>query len=188
MSKNTWLISDTHFNHEQMIYFRDWSGNLTRPGFTSLDDMNQYMIDNWNSVVKSTDVVYHLGDVVFGDDKVKWMENNWNKLNGIKHLIIGNHDDIAMMCGYQWFKTVQLWKHFKEYNILCTHVPLHYGSLKRPLNADGKTSVENLIWEEAINVHGHIHSNPSPDGPYKCVCVEQIGYTPINIEELANEL
>lgn len=35
-----------------------------------------------------------------------------------------------------------------------------------------------------INVHGHIHSNPSPEGPYKCVCVEQINYTPVNIEEL----
>lgn len=34
------------------------------------------------------------------------------------------------------------------------------------------------------NVHGHIHQNPSPPGPYKCVCVEQINYTPINIEEL----
>ena len=30
------------------------------------------------------------------------------------------------------------------------------------------------------------HSNPSPEGPYKCVCVEQphMNYTPINIEEL----
>ena len=35
-----------------------------------------------------------------------------------------------------------------------------------------------------LNVHGHIHSNPSPEGPYKCVCVEQINYTPVNIEDL----
>ena len=67
---------------------------------------------------------------------------------------------------------------------MCSHVPLHQGSLLRPTNADGKTSVENLIWEETLNVHGHIHSNPSPDGPYRCVCVEQTKYTPINIEEL----
>ena len=40
--------------------------------------------------------------------------------------------------------------------------------------------------KEITNVHGHIHSNPSPEGPYKCVCVEQINYTPINIEELKN--
>ena len=37
-----------------------------------------------------------------------------------------------------------------------------------------------------INLHGHIHQNPSPEGPYKCVCVEQphMNYTPMNIEEL----
>ena len=69
------VSKDTHFNHEQMMYFRDW-GNLTRPGFTDVDDMNEYMIDNWNSVVKDGDEVWHLGDVVFGDDKVQWMEKN----------------------------------------------------------------------------------------------------------------
>jgi len=184
MTKNIWIISDTHFNHEQMMYFRDWSGNLTRPGFTDVNDMNEYMIDNWNSVVKDGDEVWHLGDVVFGDDKVSWMENNFYRLNGEKHLVVGNHDNIEMMCGYKWFTSVNFWKHFKEHNILCSHVPLHQGSLLRPTNADGKTSVEDLIWEETLNVHGHIHSNPSPDGPYKCVCVEQTNYTPINIEEL----
>jgi calcineurin-like phosphoesterase family protein len=35
-----------------------------------------------------------------------------------------------------------------------------------------------------MNVHGHIHSNASPDGPYRCVCVEQVDYRPINIDEL----
>lgn len=184
MTKSIWLVSDTHFNHEQMMYFRDWAGNLTRPGFTDVDDMNEYMIDNWNSVVKDGDEVWHLGDVVFGDDKVQWMENNFHRLNGEKHLVVGNHDNIELMCGYKWFKSVNFWKHFKTHNIMCSHVPLHQGSLLRPTNADGKTSVENLIWEETLNVHGHIHSNPSPDGPYRCVCVEQTKYTPINIEEL----
>jgi calcineurin-like phosphoesterase family protein len=33
-------------------------------------------------------------------------------------------------------------------------------------------------------VHGHVHSNPSPEGPYTCVSVEQINYTPIHIEEV----
>lgn len=179
-----WLISDTHFDHEQMMYFRDWAGNLTRPGFKTVEEMNEYMIENWNSVVGKKDQVWHLGDVVFGNNQVKWMETNWKRLNGQKHLVLGNHDNIEMLCGYQWFKSVNIWKHFKDQNILCTHVPLHQGSLKRPINADGKTSAENLIWQDAINVHGHIHSNPSPEGPYVNVSVEQINYTPINIEEV----
>jgi len=181
---DTWLISDTHFGHEQMMYFRDWNGNLTRPGFTSVDEMNEYMVDNWNSVVKPGDHVWHLGDVVFGLNKVSWMENNWKRLNGFKFLVAGNHDNIPMICAYQWFQTVEIWHHFKDFNILATHVPLHKGALSRPINADGKTSAENLIWEDAVNVHGHIHSNPSPEGPYVNVSVEQINYTPINIEEI----
>lgn len=183
-----WLISDTHFDHEQMMYFRDWNGNLTRPGFASVEEMNEYMIDNWNSVVKPGDHVWHLGDVVFGDSKVRWMEENFRRLNGEKHLVVGNHDNISMICAYQWFRSVNYWKHFREHNILCSHVPLHQSALRRPINADGKTSAEDLIWEDALNVHGHIHSNPSPEGPYKNVCVEQINYTPVNIEELKHDI
>ena len=44
--------------------------------------------------------------------------------------------------------------------------------------------VENLIWEETLNVHGHIHSNPSPEGPYKCVCVEQTDFKPVALEDI----
>jgi len=39
-----------------------------------------------------------------------------------------------------------------------------------------------------LNVHGHIHSNPSPQGPYRCVCVEHTDYTPINLDELMKNL
>ena len=49
------------------------------------------MIENWNSVVKKGDYVYHLGDVFFGSKET--FPALWNRLNGSKRLIIGNHDD-----------------------------------------------------------------------------------------------
>ena len=36
---------------------------------------------------------------------------------------------------------------------------------------------------QMLNVHGHIHQHSSPPGPYRCVCVEQTDYKPVNLDE-----
>lgn len=182
-----WVISDTHFNHANMLKFTDWTGELTRPGFRDVEHMDEMLMDNWNSVVKPGDKVYHLGDVVMGPDPEGWMKKNWNKLNGQKRLIVGNHDNIKMLSSGGWFSKVMLWRPFTDFGILLSHIPLHHGSLLRPKKAGSDERVDITdrdAWLTTLNIHGHIHSNPSPEGPYRCVCVEQINYTPINIEEL----
>ena len=60
-------------------------------------------------------------------------------------------------------------------NILMTHVPIHYSGLFRNKSMD----------IPMLNVHGHIHQNKSPEGPYHCVCVEHTNYHPVNLEDLA---
>ena len=106
----------------------------------------------------------------------------WNRLNGSKRLIVGNHDDIKFLTTGGFFAKIQMWRMFPEFGLMLTHVPIHINSLYRYPNKDG---TDGLTEPEALlNVHGHIHQNPSPPGPYRCVCVEQINYTPINIEEL----
>lgn len=68
MPRDIWLISDTHFNHANILKFTDSRTGLpVRPGFESVDHMNEHMIERWNSVVKPGDIVYHLGDVVMGN-------------------------------------------------------------------------------------------------------------------------
>ena len=144
----------------------------TRP-FSTVEEMDEALIDNWNSVVKPGDKVYHLGDVTFGN-KENYIENIHKKLNGKKRLIVGNHDDVKFLAPY--FEKVMLWRMFPDWGLLMTHVPVHPSTLGE----------NRFTGKQMINVHGHIHSNPSPEGPYKCVCVEQphMNYTPINIEEL----
>ena len=107
--KNIWFISDTHFRHEAILGFKDYAGLTVRP-FASADEMDQQMIDNWQSVVKPGDVVYHLGDVLFGHNKVEWLEANFTKLNGTKHLILGNHDNPKFLAPF--FKSISLWHPF----------------------------------------------------------------------------
>jgi calcineurin-like phosphoesterase family protein len=76
---DTWVISDTHFNHAKILDFKDYIGKPAR-SFDSADHMNQCMMDNWVSVVKPNDTVIHCGDVLFGMDKVDWMTANFAKL------------------------------------------------------------------------------------------------------------
>jgi calcineurin-like phosphoesterase family protein len=135
--------------------------------------MNETMVENWNRVVKPGDKVYHLGDVFFGDKES--FKTIWSRLNGSKRLVVGNHDDIKFLSPGGFFKKVQMWRQFSEMNILMSHVPLHHSSLFRSKNMD----------KPMLNVHGHIHQNRSPGGPYHCVCVEHTNYTPVNLEDLA---
>lgn len=55
------LTADTHFFHKKILEFE----RAARP-FSSVEEMNEVLIDNWNSVVTKRDTVWHLGDVCFG--------------------------------------------------------------------------------------------------------------------------
>lgn len=171
--RNIWVISDTHFNHSNIIKFCD------RP-FEDAKKMNEALVENWNSVVRPQDKVYHLGDVYMGggfprEDTTKLLRS----LNGHKRLILGNHDNGKDQILQSVFEKIEVWRMFPEFGLLLTHVPVHESSL----NGTGKRN-DGVEHRKLTNVHGHIHVNPSPEGPYKCVCVEQINYTPVNIEEL----
>ena len=65
--RDIWIVSDTHFMHKNILTFRDDKGELIRgKRFSDVQDMDETMIENWNSVVKPGDLVYHLGDVMMG--------------------------------------------------------------------------------------------------------------------------
>lgn len=178
MARDIWVISDTHFNHKNILNFRDRvTGKLIRPGFHTLQDMNHHIIERWNSVVKKGDLVYHLGDVFFGPQE-QYLPLH-KALNGSKRLILGNHDNVRFFAQYELFGKIQIWEPLQQYGILLSHVPLHEEQLKR-----GPQGSEHDSDVTLLNVHGHIHTNPSPEGPYRCVCVEQTNYTPVNIDEL----
>lgn len=177
MSKDIWLISDTHFQHENILKFTDSNtGELVRGNrFSSVEEMNETMVENWNKTVKPGDLVYHLGDVFMGprEDFLKL----WKGLNGSKRLILGNHDDAKFFIKHELVTKVIMWRMFTEFGLLLSHVPIHESGLRRGSPTDETAPM-------LLNIHGHIHQNPSPTKHHRCVCVEHIDYTPINIEEL----
>lgn len=181
--RDIWVISDTHFFHKSILTFVDsTSGKLVRGDrFDDVDTMNEHMLEQWNSVVKPGDIVYHLGDVFVGAKED--FEKFWPKLNGRKRLTVGNHDNIKYLSSGGFFQKVQMWRMFPEFGLLLSHVPLHLNSLYRWPSKDDPVAAHREI-ELMTNIHGHIHQNPSPEGPYRNVSVEAIDYTPVHIEEL----
>ena len=83
----TWLIGCTHFGHCNIIKFTDNEGNRIRP-FDSVEQMDELMIENWNSVVGEKDRIYMMGDFCINRRYISTAE----KLNGRKVLLKGNHD------------------------------------------------------------------------------------------------
>lgn len=77
-------ISDLHFYHNNIIGFDK------RP-FSSVEEMNETLIKNWNSVVQPGDMTYIIGDFCWLTNKDIW-RNLLCHLNGQKTLIKGNHD------------------------------------------------------------------------------------------------
>ena len=173
--KDIWLISDTHFGHGNILTFRDGGadGPLIRGSrFSSVEEMDEVMIENWNKTIKPGDKVYHLGDVFMGskDEFIK----KWKRLNGQKRLILGNHDDAKFFAKHELVAQILVWRMFPEHGLLLTHVPVHESTLY-----EGR-----FKGKDSINVHGHIHQNPAPSPKHRVVCVEHIDYTPIHIEEV----
>lgn len=106
-----WVTSDTHFGHKAIIKY------CNRP-FKDAKTMDRTMIKRWNRVVQPKDTVYHLGD--FGLTSKKRKIKIFNKLNGKKILILGNHDKtIAHNESIGFDKVV---KSLVKGNILMRHV------------------------------------------------------------------
>ena len=188
---STFIISDTHFGHAATFErFKRDDGSPLRP-FTSVDEMNDTMIKNWNDVVKDDDLVIHLGDVVMSHRYLPIM----NQLNGRKELVAGNHDPIGGKRGKkfpfdQYFARVMAMKVFDD--MVLTHIPIHPSNIGR--------------W--GTNVHGHLHGGQvmrevydslagstfshemkdEPDPRYLCVSVEHTDYKPISLDEVRKRI
>lgn len=157
-----YIVSDTHFGHSNFLTFKNADGSLVRK-FSCVEEMDECMVNNWNRVISPEDIVYHLGDVYFGDG-----HKHLSRLKGRKRLILGNHDNgkaSYIQCNFQ---KVVMWRMFPEFNCLLTHVPVH----------------ESTLFKVKYNLHGHIHQQPSPSPLHINCSVEVQDYTPKHISTL----
>ncbi len=155
---NKYVISDTHFGHEQIIRYE------IRP-FSSIEEMDACLIQNWNDTVSNDDIVYHLGDVS-AYDTIKTAEII-RQLNGYKVLVMGNHDE--HLTPKEWleigFDEVSAYPILVDCWYLLSHKPLYINS--------------NMPY---ANIFGHVHNNPAyltESKQTRCVCVERTEYRPV---------
>lgn len=160
--KSIYLISDTHFDHVNIIKYCD------RP-YANVQEMNRALTENWNSVVKHEDTVYFLGDWSFGR-RSRPPEYWIRKLNGRVVSISGSHDKVPGNIEWRSKKI------------------LNYGGIRFLLIHDptGRTST----WDGWV-IHGHHHNNnieiyPFINGESGTINVsaELINYRPVSIDYL----
>lgn len=155
------FTSDQHFFHKNIIKY------CARP-FNSIEEMNETLIENYNKLVKPEDTVYHLGDFSFAN--YAQAESIFNRLNGQKILIEGNHDSGSVFkLKWAWIKNYYELKTDKA-NFVLFHYPM---------------ASWNAAFHEVIHLHGHSHHH-LPNHGLRRVDVGVDGptynFSPINLD------
>ncbi len=138
---NIWLFSDPHFCHNKPFLYEP-------RGFSSIEEMNETIIQNWNEVVQDEDTVYLLGDLML-DDKDGGI-CCLKQLRGHIHAAIGNHDsnnkiELYKSCPNIEEITMGYRLIYRKYIFILSHYPT--------LVANFEDKTTRKIW----NIHGHDH-------------------------------
>lgn len=158
----TYLVSDTHFNHYNIIKY------CNRP-FVSIKEMNETIIKNWNESVSTEDTVFFLGDFAFNNH-----DYFLKQLNGNIYFIKGNHD--------KGFRPINMWKtyklSYKEFSFILIHDKINLGYKK------DRRKNEWIIC-------GHTHDKGrfiDKENRIINVSIELINYKPIDLEEIYKQI
>lgn len=140
------FTSDMHIGHKNIIEYSH------RP-FTSVEEMNEALIHNWNETVPEDGIVFDLGDFAIGGSKV-W-NDSLTRLKGKHYLIQGNHDMKNYRDGYsKYFELVtqQMYIQIEDKSIYLNHFPyLCFGGAYRE---------QHNVWQ----LFGHVHTEKHMDG------------------------
>ena len=157
-------IADHHFYHKNICLYED------RP-FSSIEEMNTFMIEAWNKVVGNGDKIWVHGDFAFTNKELT--SNILRQLKGrTKVLICGNHDRGRSISWWRDAGFDEVYRHvliIKDYFIL-SHEPVY-------LN-------KHMPY---VNIHGHIHSKQMDLPTYYNVGVELNNYTPVAFDTILDK-
>ncbi len=153
MSKRL-FTSDPHVGHILLSAIR---------GFASVEEHNEVIIERWNNTVGVKDTVFVAGDAVMGRRSISLQL--YTRMNGIKHLITGNHDDCWSGHPNSWAKHGEYKKVFASIQpflqvtidgqlVLISHFPYTADSIHRP-----QYNQYRLRDEGNWLLHGHTHSS-----------------------------
>lgn len=136
----TYFTGDFHIGHLNCIRFD------SRP-FSSIEEHDQGLIDNYNSIVSDKDTVYILGDSVLRKEFIPRLK----QLKGHIKYITGNHDRKFIKDYYKYFDSVLDYMEIKidKIHINLSHYAFevwnkgHYGSFMLHAHSHSKLDVRN---------------------------------------------
>ncbi|WP_051347254.1 metallophosphoesterase family protein [Thiomicrorhabdus chilensis] len=209
INKETWLVSDTHFYHNNINKYEP--SRLEGMKSDGFDNPDEWLIHNWNSTVGEDDLVLHLGDFAF-----KKATDVLPMLNGRIILVLGNHD-ISMINKFKRFvedfpgklevvygiKDCQPWLLKPQWvsglirevcglKIMFSHYPLVSDNpYMRGKAKETRDSMAEVFKHEDcdLNIHGHVHTNDAKTDKSKeiNVSVERIDFKPQKLCDLINK-
>lgn len=163
-----YLTSDLHIGHTNIIY------HCRRP-FPDKESHDETIISNYNSLVGKDDHVYLLGDITF-----KGYEETISRLNGHKHIILGNHDVKKKWYGLMSKPELQIVRvvdtHLLKYNgehIWLSHYP----------HRSWKNSSHG-----AYHAYGHCHGTMPPYNRSGDVGVDCNKFFPVLVDDFIEKL
>lgn len=153
------FTSDTHFGDHRTL-------NLYKRPFPSTSEMDEALVENWNTVVGPGDLVWHLGDFARNAQRAAEI---LPRLHGEKHLVVGNNDPV--------FEPGGGWASVRPYaetevdgvKLALCHYPF------RSWNGQHRG---------ALNLHGHSHGRMKPLPRQFDVGVDVRGYRPVSLSDL----
>lgn len=188
-----WFTSDHHFDHKNVIKY------CNRP-FDSIEGMNEEMVKRWNERVSSSDTVYYIGDFSLSFTAV---EKYLNRLNGMKYLIMGNHDKCHPCFGKNreqsiqkyinhGFLSVELSYQFTLYlksNTLHVLMP-NILQLHHMPYINHETDKERYLKYRPIDtgewlLHGHVHDKWLVKDKMINVGVDVWNFYPVSLEQIS---
>jgi calcineurin-like phosphoesterase family protein len=161
------FVADTHFGHVGIL-------DMAMRPYREIGEHDRDLVTKWNSIVRPTDTVWHLGDFAGEDVPIDQVAAVFKKLNGTKRLIVGNHD------GHQ----------------VCNELDWASVDTMRTVVADGAKIVlchyPLREWQGFhggdIHFHGHTHDRlPSSRRTWDCG-VDHQSFLPMTYQQIRNRM
>ena len=165
MEMQNHFTADQHFGHQAII-------EMCKRPFTSVEEMDEALIVNWNAVVARNDNVWVVGDFAYRIE-LKRKRAIFNRLNGSKHLVPGNHDksDTLSLAWASVNKIRQIVVDGQKL-VLC-----HYALRTWPASRRG-----------AIHLYGHSHGMLPGNSQSTDVGVDCWAYRPVTLVQIKEAL
>jgi calcineurin-like phosphoesterase family protein len=206
IDENTFIISDLHLNHKNILLFEPIRNTQMR--IDGFDNHEEWVIHNWNSVISENDVVLCLGDFAFSG-----VSEYAKQLNGIKIMVLGNHDappkqhkwkngNIFVIDGLYLYNESLITRavhdddmmsgFIKEINnkkCLFSHYPVFDSDEYDRRNPNIKPRIEFLenvykLQDCDLSIHGHTHSNNSKFTSAINVSFEALNFKPTKLKDI----